>query len=57
MEPVRGGMLDNIKTFTHFNEEKQKIIDDCIACGQCESVCPQHLPIIKLMKEASEILD
>lgn len=30
---------------------------DCIACGQCESVCPQHLPIIKLMKEAAARLD
>jgi hypothetical protein len=30
---------------------------DCIGCGQCERVCPQHLPIIKIMKEASEILD
>ena len=30
---------------------------DCIGCGQCESVCPQHLPIIKLMKEAAGILD
>ena len=29
---------------------------DCIACGQCEGVCPQHLPIIDLMKEAAEIL-
>ena len=30
---------------------------DCIACGQCESVCPQHLPIIELMKEAAKVLD
>ncbi|MCR5267876.1 MAG: aldo/keto reductase [Lachnospiraceae bacterium] len=30
---------------------------DCIGCGQCEGVCPQHLPIIDLLKEASELLD
>ena len=30
---------------------------ECIACGQCEGVCPQHLPIISLMQEASELLD
>ena len=30
---------------------------DCIGCGQCESVCPQHLPIIELMQEAASILD
>ncbi len=30
---------------------------DCIGCGQCEGVCPQHLNIISLLKEASEILD
>ncbi len=31
--------------------------DACLECGQCEAVCPQHLPIIELMKEASSILD
>lgn len=30
---------------------------DCIECGQCEGACPQHLPIIDLLKEASEVFD
>lgn len=43
--------------FYHNLIEKSGRAGDCIACGQCESVCPQHLPIIDLLKEASEKLD
>lgn len=31
--------------------------NECIGCGQCEGVCPQHLSIIDLLAEASEHLD
>lgn len=30
---------------------------DCIACRACEKVCPQHLPISKLMKKATRVFE
>lgn len=42
--------------YEELKEESGKAAD-CVGCGQCEKVCPQHLPIIELMKEAAEMLD
>lgn len=30
---------------------------ECIGCSQCEKACPQHLPIIALIQDASKRLD
>ena len=30
---------------------------DCIRCGKCERVCPQHLPIRKLLQDVAETFE
>jgi predicted aldo/keto reductase-like oxidoreductase len=36
--------------------EGNKAADQCVACGQCESVCPQNLAIIELLQRAAAAL-
>ena len=51
------GEEDRAKNYYKKLLETSGKAEDCVQCGQCESVCPQHLPIIDLLKEASEKLD
>ncbi len=30
---------------------------DCVACRQCEKMCPQHLPVVDHLKQCAEMLE
>lgn len=40
-----------------FNTRHGGVASKCIECGQCESVCPQHISIIQELRRAKELLE
>lgn len=46
---------ENQKRYKKFQEEN-KDATHCVECGQCENVCPQHLPVIDDLKRANTFL-
>jgi predicted aldo/keto reductase-like oxidoreductase len=46
------GWTINYTNYEKLNEKFGKA-SDCIGCGQCEGVCPQHLPIIDYLKDVA----
>ena len=43
-----------VREYSIVTQDKGKA-SDCIQCGQCESACPQQLPIIKLLEDCREL--
>ena len=57
-EDMRENLAEKGWTINYTNYENLAKVfgkaGDCIECGQCESVCPQHLPIIENLKAVAE---
>lgn len=57
--------MNSMKLFNNWNSnwyynlhtQNRGKASDCIGCGKCESVCPQHLKIRELLKEVSAVFD
>lgn len=48
---------DNSGSYLHYTGTKYGKASDCIGCRQCEEICPQHLPVVELLKEVAKVYD
>lgn len=46
-------------SYSYYNTiaENRGKASDCIECGQCEGICPQHLPIIEYLKQVAQAFE
>lgn len=51
------GLMSSYREKFKSISEKGGKLSDCIACGQCEAHCPQHLDIIKELKKVESIFN
>lgn len=51
----RFGSADSVRHFYRVHVRGRSVPADCIGCGACEAVCPQHLPIIQAMDELAQV--
>ena len=51
------GRLEEAKAAYEAAASEGRRASNCIECGQCESVCPQGIPVIKELKRAAEMFE
>ncbi|MBQ6521800.1 MAG: aldo/keto reductase [Atopobiaceae bacterium] len=56
-EQLGNGQLETARQMYDSATGSSSRASDCIACGQCVDACPQHLPIIELLRKCAETLE
>lgn len=55
-ELVYGNRIGALANYAFATRQGGKA-DDCIACGQCEAACPQHIHIIEELQKAVQMME